>query len=103
MFYKPLWMEFNLGGYKHGSPISMLALLYRPIYICDVWKVGLGLNPDENGIVTRHEINTKIKALLSDDVIKTKALELKEMAKKSVGEGGSSFKNFESFIEQMKH
>ena len=72
-------------------------------YVCDVWKVGLGLNSDENGIVTRHEINTKIKTLLSDDVIKTKALKLKEMAKKSVSEGGSSFKNFESFIEQIKH
>ena len=72
-------------------------------YVCDVWKVGLGLNPDENGIFTRHEINTKIKALLSDDVIKTKELKLKEMAKKSVNEGGCSFKNFESFIEQIKH
>ena len=72
-------------------------------YVCDVWKVGLGLNPNENRIFTRHEINTKIKALLSDDVIKTKALKLKEMAKNSVSEGGSSFKNFESFIEQIKH
>ena len=72
-------------------------------YICDVWKVGLGLNPNENGIITRHEINTKIKTLLFDDGIKTNALKLKEMAKKSVTEGGSSFKNFESFIEQIKH
>ncbi|XP_030940419.1 UDP-glycosyltransferase 83A1-like [Quercus lobata] len=72
-------------------------------YICDVWKVGLGLNPDENGIITRHEINTKIKTLLFDDGIKTSALKLKEMAKKSVTEGGSSFKNFESFIEKIKH
>uniref|UniRef100_A0A2N9HAR2 UDP-glycosyltransferases domain-containing protein n=1 Tax=Fagus sylvatica TaxID=28930 RepID=A0A2N9HAR2_FAGSY len=46
--------------------------------------VGLGLNPDENGLITRHEINTKIKTLLCDDGIKTNALKLKEMAKKSV-------------------
>uniref|UniRef100_A0A2N9HAQ7 Glycosyltransferase n=1 Tax=Fagus sylvatica TaxID=28930 RepID=A0A2N9HAQ7_FAGSY len=72
-------------------------------YICDAWKVGLGLNPDENGLITRHEINTKIKTLLFDDGIKSNALKLKEMAKKSVTEGGSSFKNFESFIEQIKH
>ncbi|KAM4102144.1 hypothetical protein ACB094_05G201300 [Castanea mollissima] len=72
-------------------------------YICDVWKIGLGLNPNENGIITGHEINTKIKALLLDDGIKTSALKLKEMAKKSVTEVGSSFKNFESFIEQIKH
>ena len=31
MLSKPLWMEFNLGGYKQGSPISMLAFLYRPV------------------------------------------------------------------------
>ncbi|KAK4568081.1 hypothetical protein RGQ29_003728 [Quercus rubra] len=30
-------------------------------YIGDVWKIGLGLNPDENGIITSYEINVKIK------------------------------------------
>ncbi|KAM3701792.1 hypothetical protein ACJW30_05G201600 [Castanea mollissima] len=61
-------------------------------YICDVWKIGLG-----------HEIKTKIETLLSDDGIKRNLLQLKKMAKTSVTEGGSSFKNFESFIEQLKH
>ncbi|KAL4633518.1 hypothetical protein ACB092_04G128400 [Castanea dentata] len=72
-------------------------------YICDVWKIGLGLTPDENGLITRHEIKTKIETLLSDDGIKRNSLQLKKMAKTSVTEGGSSFKNFESFIEQLKH
>ncbi|KAL4633524.1 hypothetical protein ACB092_04G128900 [Castanea dentata] len=72
-------------------------------YICDAWKIGLGLTPDENGFITRHEIKTKIETLFSDYVIKTIALKLKEMAKKSVTEVGSSFKNFESFIEQVKN
>jgi hypothetical protein len=60
-------------------------------------------DPDENGLIRRHEIKTKIETLLSDNGIKSNALNLKEMAKKSVIEGGSSFKNFESFIEQIKH
>ncbi|KAK4568062.1 hypothetical protein RGQ29_003714 [Quercus rubra] len=72
-------------------------------YICDTWKIGLGLTPDENGLITRHEIKTKIETLLSNDGIKTNALKLKEMAKKSLIDGGSSFKNFKSFIEQIKH
>ncbi|KAL4633506.1 hypothetical protein ACB092_04G127400 [Castanea dentata] len=72
-------------------------------YICDAWKIGLGLTPDENGLITRHEIKSKIEILLSNDGIKTNALKLKEMAKKSVVDGGSSFKNFKSFIEQIKH
>ncbi|XP_030936334.1 UDP-glycosyltransferase 83A1-like [Quercus lobata] len=77
--------------------------LHNRCYICDVWMIGLGLTPDENGFITRNEIKTKIETLLSDDGIKTNALKLKKMAKTSVTEGGSSFKNFESFIEQLKH
>ena len=65
--------------------------------------MGLGLAPNKNSLITRHEIKTKIETLLSDDGIKTNALKLKKMAKTSVTEGGSSFKNFESFIEQLKH
>ncbi|XVF08955.1 hypothetical protein REPUB_Repub07fG0049000 [Reevesia pubescens] len=66
-------------------------------YICDVWKIGLDLAQDGNGIVTRHEISTKIKTLLSSDAIKANALDIKELARKSYDEGGSSFKNFNDF------
>ncbi|XVE56839.1 hypothetical protein DITRI_Ditri04bG0042900 [Diplodiscus trichospermus] len=71
-------------------------------YICDVWNIGLSLVKDENGIITRQEISSKIEALLSSEVIKANALHLKNIAKKSVSESGSSFKNLESFIEQIK-
>ncbi|EEF47788.1 UDP-glycosyltransferase 83A1 isoform X3 [Ricinus communis] len=71
-------------------------------YICEAWKVGLRVIPDENGTVTRHEIKSKIEKLLSDKNIKANSLKLKEMARKSINEGGSSFKNFISFAEQMK-
>ncbi|XVE56840.1 hypothetical protein DITRI_Ditri04bG0043000 [Diplodiscus trichospermus] len=71
-------------------------------YICDVWKIGLALAKDDSGIVTRNEISSKVKKLLSSDEIKENALNLKEVARKSVSEGGSSFKNFKSFIEQIK-
>ena len=71
-------------------------------YICDKWKVGLGLNPDENGFISRHEIKKKIEMLVSDDGIKANAEKLKEMARKSVIEGGSSYKNFQTFVEALK-
>ena len=71
-------------------------------YICDKWKVGLGLNPDENGLISRHEIKMKIEKLVSDDGIKANAEKLKEMTRKSVSEGGSSYKTFKTFIEAMK-
>ncbi|XVF08961.1 hypothetical protein REPUB_Repub07fG0049600 [Reevesia pubescens] len=71
-------------------------------YICDVWKIGLPLIHNENGIITRHEISAKIKTLISSDGIKANVLHLKEVARKSINEGGSSFKNFKSFIEHIK-
>ncbi|XP_037493333.1 UDP-glycosyltransferase 83A1 isoform X2 [Jatropha curcas] len=70
--------------------------------ICKNWKVGVGLVPDENGIVTRDEIKGKIEQLVSDKDIKVNSLKLKKMARKSISEGGSSFKNFLSFVEQIK-
>ncbi|XP_050220767.1 UDP-glycosyltransferase 83A1-like [Mercurialis annua] len=72
-------------------------------YICETWKVGLEVNTNENGIVTRHEIKSKIEKLVSDNDIKINSLKLKEMATKSVGEGGTSYKNLLSLVDQMKH
>ncbi|XP_058070360.1 UDP-glycosyltransferase 83A1-like [Magnolia sinica] len=71
-------------------------------YISDFWKVGLGFIPDGNGIIPREEIKGKLNELLGDEGIRARSLELKEMARKQVGEGGSSLKNFNSFIEAMK-
>ncbi|KAK0591474.1 hypothetical protein LWI29_002594 [Acer saccharum] len=70
-------------------------------YICDAWKVGLELIADNNGIITRHELETKIKTLLIDDAIKANVLKLKEMARNSLAQGGSSFQNFQTFIAQI--
>ncbi|KAJ0105424.1 hypothetical protein Patl1_18862 [Pistacia atlantica] len=65
------------------------------------WKIGLELIRDENGIVTRHEIQTKVTKLLSDEGIKGKTLKLKDMARRSLIEGGSSFRNLGRFIVEM--
>lgn len=67
-------------------------------FICDVWKVGLGLNPYESGIIRREEIRTKVEQLLGDKDLKARALNLKEVALKSVEVGGSSHKNFQHLV-----
>ncbi|KAL1810204.1 hypothetical protein ACET3Z_027194 [Daucus carota] len=64
--------------------------------------VGLSLEHDEDGMISRHEIKTKIYDLLTDDGVKTNALKLMENAKKSVNEGGSSYENFKSFIKYLE-
>ncbi|CAA3030401.1 UDP-glycosyltransferase 83A1-like [Olea europaea subsp. europaea] len=72
-------------------------------YICDVWKIGLRLNPDENGLRSRHEIMTKIEMLLSEYRIKVSAIKLKEMVLKNVSGLGSSSQNFDRFIDHLKN
>ncbi|KAL5987357.1 hypothetical protein ACLOJK_038522 [Asimina triloba] len=71
-------------------------------YICHVWKVGLALEKDGDGIVSREEMKGKIQALVGDEGLKARSLELKGIVRKSVVEGGSSFKNFNDFVEAMK-
>lgn len=71
-------------------------------YICEAWKIGLELSPDKNGIITREEIQRKAKMVLDDDSIKANSLKLKEMARKGLVEGGSSLKNFETLISQIR-
>ncbi|XP_057463114.1 UDP-glycosyltransferase 83A1-like [Actinidia eriantha] len=71
-------------------------------YICDVWKVGLGFQKDERGIITRGEIQNKVQQLLGHDIYRARALELKEATLRSVSEGGTSYKNFNNFIKWLK-
>ncbi|XP_059644296.1 UDP-glycosyltransferase 83A1-like [Cornus florida] len=70
-------------------------------YICDVWKVGLGLKAEGNGIISRHEIRRQMEMLLCDGSIRANAVKMKELAGQSISEGGSSFQNFNHFIEQI--
>ncbi|KAI3849910.1 hypothetical protein MKW98_026824 [Papaver atlanticum] len=71
-------------------------------YISDIWKVGLQLNKNEGGIISKEEFINRVKALLADEMIRARALELKDISKKSVSEGGSSMTNLTNFIESVK-
>ncbi|CAK7327088.1 unnamed protein product [Dovyalis caffra] len=68
--------------------------------VCYSWKVGLEINPDENGLISRYEIKRKADELLCDEGIKANALKLKELAQNNASEGGSS-KNFRDFVAQL--
>jgi len=70
-------------------------------YICDVWKVGLKLDNDENGLILKGEIRKKLDQLLQNEDIKARSLKLKESVDNSV-EGGLSSKNLEQFINWAK-
>lgn len=71
-------------------------------YICDVWKVGLRLERDESGIVSRGEIESKVEKLLGNEKLKAGALNLKNLVKESIKEGGGSHNNLKNFVEWIK-
>ncbi|XP_058068986.1 UDP-glycosyltransferase 83A1-like [Magnolia sinica] len=75
---------------------------YNQTYISDIWKVGLQLKPDSSGIISREEMKAKLDELLGDEDIRARSLKLKQTAQENVAEGGSSFKNFNNFIEAIK-
>ncbi|PIA63032.1 hypothetical protein AQUCO_00200808v1, partial [Aquilegia coerulea] len=74
---------------------------FHETYITTTWRVGLGLEPNEDGIISRGEITRKLEQLLCDKEIKENSLKLKEMAIKNVRDGGSSMKNLELFIKEL--
>lgn len=67
-------------------------------YISDFWKVGLGLEKDEGGMITREEISKKVEILLSDEGYKNRAMNLQSKAVSS----GRSQKNFSDFVDWIK-
>ncbi|WJX75297.1 hypothetical protein P8452_58843 [Trifolium repens] len=71
-------------------------------YICDVWRVGLELDKDENGLITKGEIRKKMNQLLGDEEIKERSLKLKELTLDNIVEGGQSSKNLQNFINWTK-
>ncbi|XP_027353196.1 UDP-glycosyltransferase 83A1-like [Abrus precatorius] len=71
-------------------------------YICDVWKIGLGLEKDKNGLVSREEMRKKVEQLLGDEDIKARSSNLKEMTMNNIVEGGQSSKNLNMFISWAK-
>ncbi|KAH7554492.1 hypothetical protein JRO89_XS12G0225200 [Xanthoceras sorbifolium] len=71
-------------------------------YICNVWRVGLGFNRDEGGLIAREEIKNKLEELLGSEKYKANALDLKEKLWSSIKEGGSSYNNFMNFVEWLK-
>ncbi|KAK8933996.1 UDP-glycosyltransferase 84A1 [Platanthera zijinensis] len=97
-----------LEGVRHGVPFLCWPYFgdqfYNQTYICDVWKVGLRLiaAADENNIYSHEKIRSKLEELIGDEKIKETSLFWKETARKSLEMGGSSFDNFNNFIDLMK-
>jgi hypothetical protein len=62
----------------------------------------LRLERDESGIISRGEIESKMEQLLGNEKLKARALDLKNIVKTSIKEGGGSHNNLKNFVEWMK-
>ncbi|WCJ35864.1 UDP-Glycosyltransferase superfamily protein [Euphorbia peplus] len=106
-FFSHCGWNSTMEGVSKGVPFlcwPYLADQYRNRDdICNTWKIGLKVNTDDKGIVTRDEIKCKIESLVGDENIKANSQKLKEVAEENMRGEGSSFKNFSSFLHQIQH
>lgn len=69
--------------------------------VVDGWKIGLDFEYGEDGLVSRVEIEKKVRLLMEGErskEMKERAMNLRNAALKAVVEGGPSHTNFETFI-----
>ncbi|KAI5656462.1 hypothetical protein M9H77_25255 [Catharanthus roseus] len=70
----------------------------------DVWKTGIKVQLNSNGIVTRDEIEKHIKQVMEEEKgieFRSNATKWKKLAIKSMEEGGSSDLNIKHFISKL--
>ncbi|GLJ48492.1 hypothetical protein SUGI_1023470 [Cryptomeria japonica] len=73
-------------------------------YIVDVWKVGLSLESNKDGIIEKGEITKVVDRLLVGEdgpEIREPVTKLMRTSRDTVKEGGSSFNNYSLLVHQM--
>ncbi|GLJ48490.1 hypothetical protein SUGI_1023450 [Cryptomeria japonica] len=74
-------------------------------YIVDVWKIGLPLESNKDGIIEKGEIARAVDRLLVGEdgaEIRKHVTKLMRSSRDVVKEGGSSFNSYSKFLHQMK-
>ncbi|XP_077225560.1 UDP-glycosyltransferase 74F2-like [Tasmannia lanceolata] len=74
-------------------------------YVEEVWGVGVRAKVNEKGIVSREEVELRIKEVMEGEKgeeLKRNASKWRELAKEAVDEGGSSDKNIEEFVAAIR-
>ncbi|CAK8540709.1 unnamed protein product [Lathyrus sativus] len=72
-------------------------------YICDVWKIGVELEKDDKGFISRQEIRKKVDQVVHDDIIKKMCLKIQKMSIDNIEQGGQSSKNLQNFISRVNN
>lgn len=73
-------------------------------FVEEVWKIGVRVRKDENGIVIGEELKMCVNEVMDGEKskeIKRNASKWRELAKKAVSVGGSSDRNIDEFVAKM--
>ncbi|KAI3749740.1 hypothetical protein L2E82_20356 [Cichorium intybus] len=74
-------------------------------YVEDVWGVGVRAKPGADGIVTGRVLDARIREVMEGEKsieIKKNAIKWRDLAREATEEGGSSDKNINQFVEELK-
>ncbi|CAM0876314.1 unnamed protein product [Alopecurus aequalis] len=92
-------------GVRNGLPILCWPYFADQFtnrgYICDIWMAGLTVTPGEDGVVTKTEVLSKLEQLIGDREIAERVWMLRDAARRSLNEGGSSYENFKRFVNLL--
>ncbi|MED6218434.1 hypothetical protein PIB30_026659 [Stylosanthes scabra] len=96
----------TIEGLSNGVPFLcwpyVVDQFFDKTYICDVLKVGLGFDSNENGLISHEEIKDKVDKVLRDENIRSRAHVLKEKLLSNIKDGGTSLENLNKFIKWLK-
>ncbi|KAM7253279.1 hypothetical protein ACFE04_025897 [Oxalis oulophora] len=68
----------------------------------DVWKVGIRVEKNEDGIVECNEIERCLELVMKSEEMKRNAKKWKELAREAVKESGTSDTNLRDFVDQVR-
>ncbi|XP_044465917.1 UDP-glycosyltransferase 74F2-like [Mangifera indica] len=74
-------------------------------FVADVWKVGIRVRVEENGIVTREEIEKCLREVMEGErakEMKMNAEKWRKLAIEAVSEGGTSDTNIDEFVSKVR-
>jgi hypothetical protein len=76
------------------------------VVLVEEMKLALSMNESEDGFVSAGEVETKVRGLMESEegeLIRERAIAMKNAAKAATDEGGSSYTAFSMLIESWKH